>query len=150
MSHQDVTSVVREGLASLAGFDQDLEMIEMARMLADLVRPYAAPGFECILAPMPPTQPVSYPGVDGIERGWKDFSEGFRSVSAEFERIEESDIAVVLFVRQTVVTAHGGVEMSQPGILVVKIDGDRVENVQFHLDRDSALRAGGLSAGPDA
>jgi hypothetical protein len=49
-----------------------------------------------------------------------------------------------MLVRQNVVTVHGGVELTQPSALVVLIEGEHVANVQFHLDQDAALRAGGL------
>ena len=127
------------------GEEHDLgEMLGMARGLAELIRPYAAPDFECVMAPLPPTPSVSFPGVDGIERAWREFGEGFARVTAELESITESDSAVVMLVSQSIVTAHGGVEMSQPGTLVIVVDGERVKNVQFHLDREAALRAGGL------
>ena len=151
MSSADVRSSLREGLEGLAADDGDLgEMVEMARKLAAVVGPYAATEFKCLLVPLPPTPPVSYPGVGGIERGWREFGEGFGSVRAELESIDESESALVMFVRQSVVTAHGGVEMSQPGTLVVAVEGEHVKNVQFHLDRELAIRAGGLTAGPDA
>jgi hypothetical protein len=145
MSSPDVRTALRNALQAFVGEEHDLgEMLEMARGLAELIRPYAAPDFECVMAPLPPTPPVSFPGVDGIVRAWREFGEGFASITAELESITESDSAVVMLVSQTIVTAHGGVEMSQPGTLVIAVDGDRVENVQFHLDREAALRAGGL------
>jgi hypothetical protein len=151
MSDQGVRSALREGLAGLADDNRDLgEMIEMARKLTSVVCPFATPDFECLMAPLPPTPPVTYPGVDGIERGWEEFGDAFGSVRAELESIEETDSAVLVLVRQSIVTAHGGVEMSQPGTLVVIVDGEHVKNVQFHLDRESALRAGGFTTGPEA
>ena len=145
MSEPDVRSALRDGLPGLADERGDLgETVEMAEALAELVGPYASPGFECLMAPLPPTPPVPYPRVDGIARGWRDFSEPFRSVNAQLERIIEGENAFVMFVRQTVVTVHGGVELTQPGALVVTIEGERIPNVQFHLDQDAALRAGGL------
>lgn len=145
MSDPDVRSALREGLPALADDRGDLgETVEMAEALAELVRPYATDGFECLMAPLPPTPPVVYPRVDGIARGWRDFSEPFRSVHAQLERVVEGENAFVMLVRQNVVTVHGGVELTQPGALVVIIEGGRIPNVQFHLDPEAALRAGGL------
>ena len=93
-----------------------------------------------------PTPAVAFPGVDGIVRAWEDFGDGFKSVRGELERMVESENALILLVRQTVVTEHGGVEMTQPGALVVAIEGEHVSNVQFHLDQEEALRAGGVGA----
>ena len=145
MTEPDARSAIREGLPGLADADGELgEMVRMATALAELVAPYASPDFECLMAPLPPTPPVSYPRVDGIPRAWRDFSEPFASVEARLERVVEGENAFVMFVRQTVVTKHGGVEMTQPGALVVIIEEGRIPNVQFHLDQDAALRAGGL------
>jgi hypothetical protein len=145
MSQPDLKEAMRDALAGLFDEDRSLgEMVDMAPKLAEFIRPYAAPDFECRMAGLPPTPPVSYPGVDGIVRAWQDFGHTFRSVRAELDRIVETDQALVLLVSQTAVTAHGGVEMSQPGALVVAIEGDHVSNVQFHLDQTEALRAGGV------
>jgi hypothetical protein len=149
MTQPDVRTALLQDLADLPTAEGDLgETIEMARDLAERIRPYAAQGFVCLMAPMPPTRPVSFPGVDGIVRAWQDFGDEFRSVHAKLERVVEAENALILLVRQTVVTEHGGVELTQPGALVITIEGDRVSNVQFHLDQDEALRAGG--AGPEA
>ena len=149
MSQPDVRTALLQDLAGLATDEGDLgETMEMARGLADRIRPYAAPGFVCLMAPLPPTPPVSFPGVDGIVRAWRDFGDEFRSVHAQLERVVEAENALILLVVQTVVTEHGGVEMTHPGALVVILDGEHVSNVQFHLDREEALRAGGASADP--
>ena len=151
MTPSDVRSSLREGLEGLATDDGDLgETLEMAAELTELLRPYAAPGFECVMAALPPAPPVVYPGLDGIKRAWTDLSESFRSIRAEIERTAEGESSVVMLVSQAMVTRHGGVEMSQPGALVLVLDGEHVANVQFHLDHRAALRAGGLAAGPDA
>ena len=145
MSEAHVRSAIREGLAGLADLEGDLgETVEMADALTELVRTYASPDFECLMAPLPPTPPVAYPGIDGIGRAWRDFGETFRSVSATLERIAEGENAFVLLVSQTAITEHGGVELTQPGALVIQLEGELVRNVQFHLDQEAALRAGGL------
>ena len=145
MSEAHVRSAIREGLAGLADLEGDLgETVEMADALTELVRPYASPDFECLMAPLPPTPPVPYPGIKGVVRAWRDFGESFKSISATLERVAESRNAFVLLVSQTVVTDHGGVELTQPGALVIQLEGELVRNVQFHLDQEEALRAGGL------
>jgi hypothetical protein len=67
----------------------------------------------------------------------------------KLDRIVETDRGLVMLVSQTAVTAHGGVELSQPAALVVTIEGELVSNLQFHLDQAEALRAGGVGS-PDA
>ncbi len=123
-----------------------VKWLELAGKLAEIVRPYAAPDFECLMAPLPPTPPVAYPGIEGIEQAWADFAESFRSMRADLEDVVVADGSLLMIVRQHAVTAHGGVEMSQPGALLVTVDAEHVTNVQFHIDPDAARRAGGISA----
>jgi len=150
MTQPDLKEAIRDALAGVFAGDGALgEMVDMTPQLAELIRPHAAPDFECLMAPLPPTPPVSYPGVDGIVRAWRDFGHTFRSLRVKLDRIVETDRAVIMLVSQTAVTEHGGVELSQPAALVVTIEGELVSNVQFHLDQAEALRAGGV-AGPDA
>ena len=145
MGETALKTQLRAALTSLGDAGGDLgETDEMARELAELIRPYAAPGFECLMAPLPPTPPTAYRGVDGIVKAWTDFAASFQSIRAELEEVVESDEALVLLVRQHVVMHRGGVEMSQPGALVIRFAGDQVENVQFHIDQEAAKRAGGL------
>ncbi len=145
MTEPSTKEVLREVLAGVASDGSDFgEMPRMAAALAEIVRPYAAPGLQCLMYPMPPTPPAVFDGVDGITRAWDDFAASFRSVRARLDRALEGESAMLLMVDTTYVTEHGGVEMTQPAALVIVLDGDLVTSVQFHLDQQAALRAGGL------
>jgi len=51
---------------------------------------------------------------------------------------------VALFVNQIAVTKHGSVEISQPSAMLWLFRDELVARLEFHLDREAALRAGGL------
>jgi hypothetical protein len=145
MNEPRTREILRDALGEIAREGGDFgEMPEMAAALAELIRPYARPDFQCLMYPLPPTPPAVFDGVDGIARAWEDFASGFRSVKARLDRAEEGEDAMLLLVDTTYVTDHGGVEMTQPAALVVLLDSDRVASVQFHLDQEAAFRAGGL------
>ena len=151
MAESRPKEILRDALAEIVSESDDFgEMPEMAAALAELIRPYASPDFQCFMHPLPPTPPAVFDGVDGITRAWNDFAAGFRSVRARLDRAMEGADALILLVDTTYVTAHGGVEMTQPAALVILIDSEQVTSVQFHLDQDSALRAGGIATSPDA
>ncbi len=136
---------LRSALAEVVSGSGDFgEMPDMAADLAEIIRPFAAADFECLMTPLPPTPPAVFKGVDGIVRAWQDFASSFRSVTAQLNRALESDTAMLLLVDITYVTEHGAVQIAQPAALVVMVDGQLVTEVQFHLDQDAALKAGGL------
>jgi hypothetical protein len=69
-------------------------------------------------------------------------------VHAELEEMLETDRHVVLLVDQVAVTRSHGVEISQPSAMVFEFADGRVTRLEFHLDRESALRVAGMK--PDA
>jgi ketosteroid isomerase-like protein len=112
--------------------------------LTAFLQEFAAPGFVCVMQPIPPTAPITYPGVEGVWKGWRDYGEAFESVRADLEEIRESRGHVVVLVDQIVTTRHGGVEMNQPSAMVFAFEADRVARLEFHLDQSAALRVAGL------
>jgi hypothetical protein len=51
---------------------------------------------------------------------------------------------VIDFVRQTAITARGGVPVETLGAGVWRFREGRLAQVEFHLDREEALRSAGL------
>lgn len=136
--------VLRAGVAEAAGPGGDLgSMQEVAKVLGQYLEQFAAPDFACAMVPIPPTPEVVYPGADGVERAWQDWGGAFVSVRATLDEIVESPTALVMLVQQTAETRHG-VEVTQPSAMVFKFAAGGVERVEFHLDRDAALRASGI------
>jgi len=143
----EAKDVLLQAISGLLRGDGDMgEMERTLPLITDYVRYFAAPEFVCAMVPIPPTPAVEYPGVDGVADGWRDWGAAFESVRAEADTAYESDDAVVLFVKQIAVTRHGGVEMTQPSAMLWLFEGGLVARLEFHLDREAALRAGGLDA----
>jgi hypothetical protein len=53
----------------------------------------------------------------------------------------------VILVNQVAITRHDRVEISQPSAMVLEFAGEQVSRLEFHLDRNAALRAAGLDPG---
>ena len=137
--------LLRTVLAELAGEGSDLgTMEETLPRMTELLERYASPGFTCLMRGLPPTPPVTYEGVNGLAEAWADFGEAFESVRAVLEGVRESDNHVVVLVDQVATTRHGGVEMHQPSAMMFSFEGEHVTGVEFHLDRDEALRVAGI------
>lgn len=145
MGEPDVKSLLRNVLAELVGADGNLgDMEDSLPALTAFASEFAAPDFACVMAGIPPTPPQTYPGVEGIAEAWNDYGEAFENVRAELEEVRESARHMVLLVRQVAVTRHQGVEIAQPSAMVFAFDGGRVTRLEFHLDRNAALRSAGL------
>ena len=78
-----------------------------------------------------------------VAEAWRDWGATFESVRADADELRETEDAVVFFVNQIAVTKHGGVEMTQPSAMVWLFEDGPVDRLEFHLDREAALRAGG-------
>ena len=119
------------------------EMHEVVPALDAYLRVFARSDFVCAMVPVPPGPVAEYAGVDGLARAWRDWGETFESVRADAEEIKEGEDAVALFVDQIAVTKHGGVEMTKPSAMLWLFEDGLVRRLEFHLDRDAALEAGG-------
>ena len=127
-----------EGDRSMGDLDQVLPVLD------GYLRSFAAPGFVCAMVPIPPGPVAEYEGVDGVTRAWRDWGETFETIRADAEEIRQSEDAVALFVNQIAVTKHGGVEMTKQSAMVWLFENDLVRRLEFHLDREAAIGAGGL------
>ena len=151
MATNEATEALHQALSRL--LDGDRDMGEMERTLPPLtnyLRLFAASSFVCAMVPLPPTPAVEYEGVDGVADAWRDWGAAFASVRAEAEDLYQSGDATILFVNQIAVTRHGGVEMTQPSAMLWLFEDGLVTRLEFHLDREAALRAGGISADPES
>ena len=146
MAQMDTRALARDMVREFAGDDGDMgTMEEVIEPMVALLEQTAAPGFEVLMKGRPPTPPLTFPGVEGLRKGWSDYGEAFDEVRAILEEVHESDTHLVLLVDQRVTTHTGGVEMSQPSAMLFEFDdNDRVARAEFHLDREEALRVAGL------
>jgi ketosteroid isomerase-like protein len=145
VAEPDLKTQFRAIMEERAGDDGDLGyMDETLPALTAFAREYAAPDFECAMAGLPPTPPVVWQGVEGIEKAWADYGGTFAGVRARMTELRESETHVAVLVEQMATTRHGGVEMSQPSAMIYEFDGDRIKRIEFHLDQAEALRVAGL------
>lgn len=96
---------------------------------------------------IPPTAPLEFEGIEGLAAAWGDYGEAFEEVRAELDEVLESENHVVILVNQVAITRHDGVQITQPSAMVLEFAGDRVQRLEFPLDREVALRAAGLEPG---
>jgi ketosteroid isomerase-like protein len=146
MAQPDTRAMARDLVKGFADESGDMgTMDEALPPLAALLEQVAAPDFEVVMRGRPPTPPLTFPGVEGLAKGWNDYGEAFDEVRAVLEDIRESDTHLVLLVDQRVTTHTGGVQMSQPSAMLFEFnDGGQIARAEFHLDRVEALRVAGL------
>jgi hypothetical protein len=105
----------------------------------------AAPGLE--IAMVGPGGFVgTFHGVEGFERAWRDWLEPFASYRIEPEAdFRRSADTLVLFARQIATPKGSEHPVTSDGAVVFLLEEDRIRRIEFHLDRDAALRAAGLA-----
>jgi len=87
---------------------------------------------------------LEYAGFEGFVEAWSEWMSPFESYRIEIEDMIEAGNQVVSLVAMTGRTRTGGAEISAPGAAVWTVVDGRVRSVEFHLDRDLALRTAGL------
>jgi hypothetical protein len=105
---------------------------------------FAAPNVECAMVASEDIPEVAYEGLGGFRKAWTDWLGGFERVRFRFERVLESEDALVMLATQIGTTRYD-VELEQPSAMVTRFGASgKVERVEFHLDTDYALRSAGL------
>ncbi len=147
MADSDVKHELRDAIAEmgLAGGAPG-PMSDALAQLTEYLRTSATPDFVCVMAPIPPTPPTTFEGVEGVMEAWRDYGAAFADVRVELESVLESDSHLVVLVNQIVTTRHDGVEVTQPSAMVLELAGEQVKRLEFHLDQGAALRSAGLEA----
>lgn len=84
---------------------------------------------------------ASFQGISGLHEAWADWLEAFAEVRFRVEDMKAVGENVVTFGTQIGTTRHGGVEIEQPSAAVWKFHDGRIQRVEFHLDRETALRS---------
>jgi ketosteroid isomerase-like protein len=73
-----------------------------------------------------------------IQEPWEEFG-------VEIEQIIEADDGIVVFMRETGRSRHGGPEVQNYTAMIFKVRRERVVEIAGYLDRDEALRAAGAA-----
>lgn len=145
MADPDAKALAYDVLSAMVKDGNDLGYMEEALpQLTAFISEIAAPDFVCVMVGAPPAPEAIYHGIDGIAEAWSDWGEAFEKVRAELEEVRESDDHIVVLVKQIAVTRHQGVEITQPSAMVFAFEAGRLARLEFHLDRDAALRSAGI------
>jgi ketosteroid isomerase-like protein len=134
---------VRVGFSGEGGFG-GLDSRAMADALVAAIEPNATDDFECHMVG---AGGVAWQGMEGLRAGWHDFLEAFdylRIIPGELRENDAGD-AVVEFVRMESRPKGTTATFEQLAAAVWRIRDGRIAAIEFHLDRDAALRSGGLA-----
>jgi ketosteroid isomerase-like protein len=125
----------------VAGLDDPEADQQIRRTLIEL----AEPDFQVVMVgPAYIGQTIELSGADGFREAWADWTEPFESYTIDVERLIDAGDRVVSLVSMSGKTRTGGVEVRAPGAAVWTVVNGRLRRVEFHLDRQAALRAAGL------
>jgi len=91
----------------------------------------------------------TFEGAEGFTSGWLDFLDAFEGLRIIAEEMFESGDTVVDLVRLSARTARGGVPLSTESAAVWHFSEGKLVEVEFHLDREEALRSAGIEPAPD-
>lgn len=86
-------------------------------------------------------------GGGGFTRLWEEWSEPFAVLRIEVDEMIDAGEKIVSLVRQIGRTKRGGVEIEETAAAVWTIRDGKLSRVEFHLDRQAAMRAAGLDPG---
>jgi ketosteroid isomerase-like protein len=89
----------------------------------------------------------TFHGPAGFIEAWQDFTATFQHLHMEIIDLTEVEGGAILAeTRQVGTTARGGVELEDDAAAIFRFSGDRLQQAEFHLDREAARRAAGLSS----
>ena len=132
--------LVVDDIVAVLGDDDEDQRIRQT--LAEL----AEPDFEVMMVgPDYLPQAAERAGPDGFREAWLDWTSPFESFRIDLERVIDAGDRVVSLVRQIGRTKTGGVEIETSAAAVWTIRDGKLTRVEFHLDRNAALRAAGLA-----
>ena len=85
-------------------------------------------------------------GFDALIDAFRDWLAPYLSYSVEWEGVVDGGDRVVALVRQVGVIATTGAPINARSGVVFAFDRGRLARMEFHIDRDEALRSAGLPA----
>jgi ketosteroid isomerase-like protein len=135
---QDAVLVTGDVVAALDDTEADQRV---RRTLMEL----AVPDFAVVMVgPAYVGRTVELSGADGFREAWTDWTSPFSSYRINLEEMIDVGDRVVSLVTMSGKTKTGGVEVEAAAAAVWTVVEGRLRRVEFHIDRESALRAAGL------
>jgi ketosteroid isomerase-like protein len=90
----------------------------------------------------------TFHGIDGFIDAWADYSATFKELRNRIaDLVEVTPDVIYAETRQTGVTATAGIEIDYHAAAIFRFAEGRLQQAEFHLDRDAARRAAGLEPG---
>ena len=135
---------VRSAFRRAGAFGELIPSEQLIDGLASAIEPLTTPGFTCTMNGGAMT--TRYTGVEGLREGWRDFLSAFETLEIVPGEIRDSAdrTAAIEFVRLRGKPRGASGEIEHEGAAVWRLGENGLAAVDFHLDRDEALRAGGL------
>jgi ketosteroid isomerase-like protein len=144
----DTTAFLKEVTTELEiGAGTVLEGQQMIELIEGLLGERAHPEYETVMVAKA-APPQTYDGVRGFREAMTDWLSPWAEFRFEVEEVIPVDDMLLLLVRQTGMTKHGGVEVTTESGTVWWAPEGRIRRATFYLDRRDALKAAGLAA-PD-
>jgi ketosteroid isomerase-like protein len=109
------------------------------------LREVAHPDVECLMVGPDGVFATEAHGIQGFIDVWFDWLSPFERWRPEIEDVIESGDRLVTLVRQFATPKGSAVEVENAGGAIWFVRDSRLVRVEFHLDRDLALRAAGLT-----
>ncbi|MGH2991547.1 MAG: nuclear transport factor 2 family protein [Solirubrobacterales bacterium] len=130
-------------LDDLAGAMRDPEAIEE---MGSTWGAFVDPEIEVVRIGPPYTgEGITYHGLGGFLEFWTDWLGPWESFSIETEEFVDAGDKVVQLARQTGRTEAGSAPIVSRGAAVMTFRDGTLTRIEFHLDRDRAMKAAGLS-----
>jgi ketosteroid isomerase-like protein len=93
----------------------------------------------------------TFHGAAGFIEAWQDYGATFQRLDNKITQLIEVDPDVIYAeTRQIGMTATAGVEVEYTPAAIFRFADRRLQQAEFHLDRDAARRAAGIDAAPDS
>lgn len=131
-------------LTAFPGADAPLTPDADRSRLESAIREVAGPDLECVMVAPDPAFKTEWRGVEGLLDAWADWLAPFERFWLEIEDVIESGDVVVTLVRQHALPRGGGREVENAGAAVWTFEEGILSRVEFHLDREVALKSAGL------
>jgi ketosteroid isomerase-like protein len=118
-----------------------LRRMEIERALREV----AHPDVECVMVGPDPAFATEARGIEGFVESWTDWLSPFEHWRIELDDVIESGDRIVTLIRQFGTPKGSTAEVENAGAAVWFIRDGRLARVEFHLDREMAMRSAGLA-----
>jgi ketosteroid isomerase-like protein len=141
---QEIADALQQGLSG-EDFAEIIRGESAREVLEETIGPFVHHDFEIAMVSGGAGLRNEYRGAEGFVTAWRDWLTPFERfhIEIEDEVIVSGDVVIGL-ARQTGVLA-GGAELSEDAAAVMFFRDGLLSRVEFHLDRDEAMRAAGLA-----